>query len=205
MSFKTEQEEFWAGAFGNEYVERNQGERMISANVNLFSQILRAAPGVSSAVELGCNIGLNLQALHRINHDIELCGYEINEKAAAIARESRVAEITCGTILAPLIASRKFDLAFTKGVLIHINPEELGKVYENLSNLSNRYIMVCEYYNPSPVTVRYRGNEERLFKRDFAGELIERFKLRLLNYGFLYRRDSSFAQDDMTWFLMEKQ
>ena len=54
-----------------------------------------------------------------------------------------------------------------KGVLIHINPDELTRVYDNLHTLSARYVMVCEYYNPAPVVVNYRGIEDRLFKRDF--------------------------------------
>jgi hypothetical protein len=64
--------------------------------------------------------------------------------------------------------------------------------------------MVCEYYNPVPVAVPYRGNTDRLFKRDFAGEMIDRYGLRLIDYGFVYRRDGYFPQDDVTWFLMEK-
>ncbi len=28
--------------------------------------------------------------------------------------------------------------------------------------------------------------------------------MRLIDYGFIYRRDPSFPQDDITWFLMEK-
>jgi pseudaminic acid biosynthesis-associated methylase len=147
---------------------------------------------------------LNLQALHRINPDFELTGYEINAVAADVARDLGVAEIVQDTILNPLPASRKADLTFTKGVLIHINPAELAKVYQNLYDASNRYILVCEYYNPSPVTVRYRGNEDRLFKRDFAGELIDRYGLRLVDYGFVYHRDNYFPQDDETWFLLEK-
>jgi len=44
-----------------------------------------------------------------------------------------------------------------------------------------------------------------LFKRDFAGEMLERFAdLKLLDYGFVYRRDPNFPQDDITWFLLEK-
>jgi spore coat polysaccharide biosynthesis protein SpsF len=55
------------------------------------------------------------------------------------------------------------------------------------------------------VSVPYRGHTERLFKRDFAGELMDRFPdLRLLAYGFNYHRDPSFAFGDDTWFLMEK-
>ena len=52
--YATEQEEFWAGEFGHEYLERNASEELITANVVLFSQVLRCAPGVSSITELGC-------------------------------------------------------------------------------------------------------------------------------------------------------
>ena len=52
--------------------------------------------------------------------------------------------------------------------------------------------------------VRYRGTDDRLYKRDFAGELMERYQLRLVDYGFTYRRDNYFPQDDTTWFLLEK-
>ena len=100
----------------------------------------------------------------------------------------------------------KFDLSLIKGVLIHINPDMLNKVYEKLYEASNKYILVCEYYNPSPVKVSYRGHKDRLFKRDFAGELMERYSdLILVDYGFVYRKDPAFPQDDITWFLMKKE
>jgi pseudaminic acid biosynthesis-associated methylase len=204
MTYRTEQESFWAGEFGNEYIGRNQGERLVTSNVVLFGRILKSAPQVRSIVELGCNIGMNLEALHRINSEFDLHGFEINKKAAEIARAKNIAQIREGTILDKLSTGRQHDLAFTKGVLIHINPTELERVYDNLHSLSSRYIMVCEYYNPTPVVVKYRGNEDRLFKRDFAGELMDRFKLRLVDYGFVYRRDNYFPQDDATWFLLEK-
>lgn len=203
-SYKTEQEDFWAGAFGDDYILRNQGEELIASNTVLFGNAFKSAPGIKSIIELGCNIGLNLQALHRINTDFELCGYEINVKAAQIAKALEVASIVNETILNDIPADKKYDLAFTKGVLIHIDPEEIDKVYSNLYNLSNRYILICEYYNPTPVVVQYRGNDDRLFKRDFAGEMIDKFNLRLIDYGFVYHRDNYFPNDDLSWFLLEK-
>lgn len=115
-----------AGDFGHEYLKRNTGEELITANTVLFSQVLRCAPGVKSITELGCNIGLNLQALHRINHQFKLGGYEINERAAGIASERNIADIVNGTILDDDLSAApgggmKADLTFTKGVLIHIN------------------------------------------------------------------------------------
>jgi spore coat polysaccharide biosynthesis protein SpsF len=64
--------------------------------------------------------------------------------------------------------------------------------------------MVCEYYNPTPVSINYRGHNDRLFKRDFAGEMMQQFNLKLVNYGFNYKHDSYLTNDDTTWFLMEK-
>ena len=170
----------------------------------LFSKIFKNCTSVHSVAELGCNIGLNLIALNRINRNLKIRGYEINEKAASAAREEKIAEIVNTTVTEPLDASQKFDLTFTKGVLIHINPELLQAVYKNLYDLSNRYIMVCEYYNPSPVSIDYRGNKDRLFKRDFAGELIQKYDLKLVSYGFNYQLDTYLTNDDSTWFLLEK-
>ena len=54
--------------------------------------------------------------------------------------------------------------------------------------------------------IKYRGNNDKLYKRDFAGEILEYFSnVELIDYGFSYHRDTSFPQDDITWFLLEKK
>jgi len=80
----------------------------------------------------------------------------------------------------------------------------LDAVYEKLYQPSSRYILVCEYYNTTPVAISYRGHTERLFKRDFAGEMLGKYSdLALIDYGFAYHRVHP-TLDDITWFLMEK-
>ena len=77
--------------------------------------------------------------------------------------------------------------------MIHINPERLDDVYTRLYNFSDKYICIAEYYNPTPVTIPYRGHDNRLFKRDFAGELMSKYSdLELVDYGFLYQNDPIF-------------
>lgn len=39
-TYKTEQEAFWAGEFGDAYVARNEGAQWIANNLALFSRIL---------------------------------------------------------------------------------------------------------------------------------------------------------------------
>ena len=146
---------------------------------------------------------MNLVALKRLQPSLILSGYEINPEAAKQAAEFNVADIKQGSILEE-INDLKVDLIFTAGVLIHINPDHLDKVYANLVNGSNRYLLVAEYYNPTPTKITYRGDEDRLFKRDFAGDLIDNYECKLIDYGFIYNRDNWAPQDDITWFLLEK-
>ncbi len=204
MNYLTEQENFWAGSFGDDYISRNESGALLYSKVAMWSQMLKSANRVKSIKELGCNIGLNLKALHHLNPSYDLSGVEINEIAAHQATELGIGSITCGTITKPL-EGEKVDLTFTAAVLIHINPEKLDQVYQNLVNLSNRYVLVAEYYNPTPTDVVYRGHSERLFKRDFAGDLIDSYGLNLVDYGFWYKRDNV-AQEfgDVSWFLLEK-
>lgn len=90
-------------------------------------------------------------------------------------------------------------------MLIHINPEKLSQVYKTLYTASRKYICIAKYYNPVPVAINYRGHQGRLFKRDFARELLDTYEnMRLLDYGFICHRDYLFPQDDVTWFLLEK-
>lgn len=203
MSYQTEQEQFWAGEFGDNYIGRNESEALLYSKVAMWSKMLRSAHGVRSVRELGCNIGLNLLALKRMQPHVELSGIEINPVAAERARQLGVAQITCGTILDE-IQDEPVDLTFTAGVLIHINPDQLDNVYRNLVNNSRRYVLVAEYYNPAPTAIMYRGHADRLFKRDFAGDLIEKYGMKLVDYGFVYKRDNWAPQDDITWFLLEK-
>jgi spore coat polysaccharide biosynthesis protein SpsF len=129
---------------------------------------------------------------------------EINARAVAELRRLPWLDVVHDSLL-NLQSATAHDFVLIKGVMIHLNPDVLPQVYRLLHDSTSRYVCVAEYYNPTPVTVGYRGHAERLFKRDFAGELMRAYPdLRLVDYGFVYRGDANFPQDDLTWFLMEK-
>ena len=204
MTYKTDQENFWAGEFGDDYIDRNKSNELLASNINFFSKALSSADKIETVLEFGANIGMNLRALKTLYPDQIQKGVEINQSAADTLK-GFVGEdnVFVGSIL-DVPTDEKFQLSLIKTVLIHINPEMLPAVYEKLYQSSSRYILVCEYYNPSPMTVNYRGHSERLYKRDFCGEMLDTYQdLRLVDYGFAYKRDV-FSQDDITWFLMEK-
>jgi pseudaminic acid biosynthesis-associated methylase len=149
---------------------------------------------------------MNLRALRLLYPAAELAGIEINAAAAEmLGQHIGPDRVFQGSIL-DYCPSARYDLALVKGVLIHIDPDQLPVVYRKLHESTSRLLLVAEYYNPTPVAIPYRGHANRLFKRDFAGEMMELFRdLRLLDYGFTYRRDPAFPQDDITWFLMERK
>ena len=203
----TAQEELWRGQFGDDYTRRSPGS--VEDNVHFFIKTIgNLTHKIDSVIEFGAGVGNNLRAIRQLDNaglykGIRLDAVEINQ----VAFEQLPEFVTAGYLgsmfeAAPLPI--QYDLVLTKGLLIHIAPEDIDRAYEVLYRTSRRYILLAEYYNPTLVCIRYRGQEQALWKRDFAGEMLDRFPdLRLLDYGFVYHRDRH-PQDDLTWFLMEK-
>ena len=202
---ETEQEEFWLSDFGDKYIDRNRNKELLASNISLFKSILSRTGKIYSVLEFGCNIGMNLKSIKSLLPEVKLVGIEINKKAVDELRSSGIAKVIHGSVLDVEI-DRSFDLTLVKTVLIHINPEKLDKVYSRLYEFSDKYICIAEYYNPLPVEINYRGHNDKLFKRDFAGELMKKYPdLELVDYGFIYHNDPIFPQDDINWFLLKKK
>jgi pseudaminic acid biosynthesis-associated methylase len=203
--YKTEQEKFWASDFGDEYISRNQDKQLIATNTALFATILQKTRDVSSIIEFGSNVGNNLHAIRNLLPYINLSAIEINASAVEHLKKIENLSIHHQSIL-DFVPQETKDFVFIKGVLIHINPDMLPAVYQKLYETSNRYVCLIEYYNPTPLELNYRGHTERMYKRDFAGEMMDRYPdLMLVDYGFGYHRDPVFEHGDLTWFLMEKR
>ena len=204
--YRTPQETFWAGEFGTAYMTRNSGEELLASNLRFFANALKTAGPIASCLELGANIGMNLRALRLLYPALTMKAVEIHDDAARMLGEAIGGDnVWRGSIL-DYPGDEAFDLVVVKGVLIHIDPDVLPVVYDKMYHASRRLILIAEYYNPTPVAVPYRGHADRLFKRDFAGEFLDRHAgVKLLDYGFGYRRDPVFPMDDVTWFLLGKE
>lgn len=202
--YKTDQENFWAGKFGNLYIERNSNIMLKRNNLLFFKEVLKNLKNIESVIEFGSNIGLNLFAINKILPKAELSAIEINVNAVTELKKHKNVKVYHTSIF-DFQLDYKRDLVLVRGVLIHLNPNMLSKTYDLLYETSNKYILISEYYSQNPVTISYRGHRNKLFKRDFAGEMMDRFKdLKLVSYGFKYFRENKY-NDDLTWFLLEKK
>ena len=116
--YQTPQEAFWAGAFGNDYTQRNRGERLVASNASLFRRLLAKveAPAGMSVLELGANVGLNLIALRQLLPEARLAAVEINPEAVAQLRRLAGVEVFHGSLL-EFEPPQAYDLVFTKGEL----------------------------------------------------------------------------------------
>jgi pseudaminic acid biosynthesis-associated methylase len=198
----TAQELLWQGEFGREYTERNAVSP--EARQPFFARVLGKTFGVSSICELGANRGHNLAAIRGLSDNYHLTGVELNPQAAALLGAQEGIRAVRSAIL-DFDSDEPFDLVYTCGVLIHLNPDDLPAVYRKMFALSARYILINEYFNPVPVSLDYRGHTDRLFKRDFGAEFLAANAHRacVADYGFLWQAVEP-AWDNTTWWLFEK-
>ena len=201
---KTEQEKFWNSSFGNKYTQRTVENKFFTTRVKMWSDILSHAKDIKSVFEIGSNMGRNMDVINfLLNKKISTNGIDINKKAVILANKNKHKVRNVSVLdYAP---KKKFDMSISCGVMIHINPNYLNKVYEVLYKSSKKYILISEYFNPKPVTVKYRGHTDRLFKRDFAKEIQKKYKLKLIDYKFMWSNDNIYPCDDTTWFLFKKK
>jgi spore coat polysaccharide biosynthesis protein SpsF len=142
--YKTDQEAFWAGAFGQEYIQRNQGNEQLASNLRFFSNALRSAHEFKSILEFGANVGMNLKALKLLFPQVDFNAIEINKSAAEELQEIIPQSNIYNESILEFNPEGTCDLTLIKGVLIHINPEVLGVVYDKLVASTNRYLLVAD-------------------------------------------------------------
>jgi spore coat polysaccharide biosynthesis protein SpsF len=199
----------WSGEFGDAYTARNAADDdAVRGRVRCWGEVFARLRGAlpASALEVGPNVGLNLRALQLLA-PMELWGVEPNPAARLrlVADQVLPAErVLEGFGHSIPREDASVDLAFTAGVLIHVDPSLLEQTMREIHRVSARYVFCAEYFSPRPETIAYRGEEGLLFKNDFGGLYLDLFSdLELVDYGFFWKRTT--VMDDTTWWLFRKR
>lgn len=182
---KTKQAEFWEGDFGKEYTDRNsrnpeEWEQFYLNNWGLSKEAMNERfighfPKNTQVLEVGCNTGMQLACLQRMGFE-HLYGVELQQYAVEKAKSfTRHINIIQGSGFDLPFKDNFFDIVCTNGVLIHISPKDIHKIMDEMYRCTKEYIWGFEYYAERTTTISYRGNEDYLWKADYASLFMERF------------------------------
>lgn len=173
------QVETWASDFGAEYTDRNiyDPEELNQYYKRLYG-ITRSEMNArflndlnltdKRILEVGCNVGNQLRLLQQQGCK-NLWGIELQEYAVEKAKN-----LTTGINIIHGVGDDipfkdgYFDLVFTSGVLIHINPNQIQKIMQEIYRCTSMYIWGHEYFADKYTEINYRGQENLLWKTDFA-------------------------------------
>jgi len=157
-------EELWSGDFGDGYVERNAGAG--DARGPFWASLLDRYPA-RRILEVGCNVGANLQ--HLVGEDRDIWGVDVNRTAIAQLHD-RLPEVGggWGTARDLPFRDRRFDLVFTVAVLIHQPEDALALAMAELVRCSRHWVLAIEYVADATTVVDYRGQTDAFFKRDYG-------------------------------------
>jgi len=179
------QEKEWSGKFGKEYTDRNlmspeEVDHLYIDNYGISRTTLNKEflgdLEINRILEVGCNVGNQLLLLKKIGY-ANLWGIELQDYAVEIAKK-RVTGINIvkGSAFDIPFKNNYFDVVFTSGLLIHISPDDIEKVLDEMYRCTNSYIWGFEYYTPKDYQmVNYRGKDNLLWKTDFSRLFLDRF------------------------------
>lgn len=185
MERDAQQAEFWKGTFGKEYTDRctvaEQAwdqlylQQFGKTKLDMNGAFLGQLPRDIRILEVGCNTGQQLRGFQRQGfqhlYGIELQWYAI-EKAKTLMQGINFLQ---GNAADLPFKDGFFDLACTHGVLIHIAPEMLSQVMDEMYRCTAKYIFGWEYYAETMQSISYRGHAGYLWKANYADLWREQF------------------------------
>ncbi|MCC7564553.1 MAG: methyltransferase domain-containing protein [Methanobacterium sp.] len=206
----------WETRFGREYTQRNMFtpaeldqlylDRYGVTRTGMNHEFLDFLDRDIMILEVGSNIGNQLHLLHNMGFK-NLYGIEINshaiEKSNKLNCELPIYVIKGEALNIPFKDSF-FDLIYTSGVLIHINPKNIGNVISEIFRCSKRYIWGFEYFQDEGYNeIEYHGQNNMLWKTDFKKLYLENHpELKLIKEKHYHYLENNHLTDQM--FLLEK-
>ena len=185
----------WEEQFGREYTDRNAlsleemellykkqyGVTRTEMNAKFIGDLDRDM----KVLEVGSNIGNQLLYLQKAGFR-NLYGIELQSYAVELSKSrTKGINIIQGSAFDIPFKDAFFDLVFTSGLLIHIAPDDIDAVLDEIYRCTRKYIWCFEYYAEDYTQIPYHGHSDLLWKTDFSGLFLDRFSnLRLVRDEF---------------------
>ncbi len=196
MKEDTYQSKKWASEFGKMYTDRNPH------TIEEMDEIYKKQYGITRTelnlmflndfdrgikiLEIGSNVGAQLQGLQKIGFT-NLYGIELQQYAVELSKQyTKNVNLIQGSVLDIPFKDNFFDLVFTSGVLIHISPDDIEVAMKEIYRCTKKYIWGFEYYADTYTEISYRGENNLLWKADFAKIFVEKLPdLKLIKVKYI--------------------
>ncbi len=178
MDTVTKQMKEWMGNVGKEYTdmnlhttqERNEWYKKYfgTTRSEMEREFLGDLPKSLRILEVGANVGISLNFLQELGFT-NLYGIELQDYAIEISKgRTKNINIIKGSGLDIPFKDGYFDLVFTSGVLIHISPDDIGRVISEMHRCSKQYLWGFEYFAEKYTPLQFWGASNLEWKTDFA-------------------------------------
>ena len=146
----------------NEYTDDNLSTKQEKLGDFLYH--LSLALGAKNVCEVGTNIGNNLLGFPK---KFDVTGIDLNEHAISIAKEQHPEfKFDLGSILELPYEESTFDLVFTRGVLIHIDPKNIDRAISEIYRISKKWIVCLEYFGEDAKLIPWKRGDDSLWYRN---------------------------------------
>jgi len=179
MITSTPELELWRGMVGFEYTWTSLVK--VPTRAAFFQEVL-AGKTYDKILEVGCNIGHNLDDLKFTGaelYGLDPCmtaikEYNVTNAFAGVGMEEFTAQIAftehefyrvCGTGFTLPFPTKSFDLVLAAGVLCHISGKDLPEAISELFRVG-KSVLVVDYYNSDEIQMAFRQTKA-LWERDF--------------------------------------
>ena len=204
----------WQGDFGKEYTDRNAlsveelnelyfGYYGINAERLYHIYFCPYIKGSDKVLQIGCSSGSDLMVLKKLGYN-DVWGLEIQKYAVALSkRRIPSAQIVHGVADDIPFKDGFFDVVFTSGLLIHIPPEKLCNVLQEMVRVSKRFIFGLECFSSEMESVHYRDNDNLMWKADYPKYMMKQDN----NLNLLFKKYLSYQKNSNTdiVYMIEKE
>ena len=214
MNVNNYQKEIWEGKFGQDFTKRNtfksykEWNNFYKKRYNLTKEeinkdFLKKIPKKIKILEVGCNIGNQLNCLYKMGFK-NLYGIELQKECLKIIKKKNIfIKVVNGSADYLPFKNNSFDLVFTNNVLIHISPKEINNVVDEIYRTTSKWIWGFEYYLENYKEIVYRNKKKLLWKANFSEIFKKKVGLKVLKEKFFQNVSSKNEIDKM--YLLKKK
>lgn len=120
----------------------------------LIKQIRKLRP--RSILEAGCGFGRNLDFLIKQGIKPEIfTGADISVKLLSQSNLPKSVKLVRADVLKLPFNDSSFDLVFTHGLLMHLNPRQINQAFRELFRVTKKYLIIIEEVRDKPQPLNY--------------------------------------------------